>query len=310
MKRLKLLITGGGGSGTEGLERLWRDRYDVHFADASREAIPRSVGAGRAHAIPMAGPQWSTAIVRLCRQLGIDVLVPTVDEELALVPEVTTGLPGLHALLPAPRFVALMKDKLESMRALEQAGIDAAVTRTIGDSGEIGFPCIIKPRDGRGSRGFHVLRSPQHLDAYVTLSDWSAAQLVVQEQLIGQEWTVYVSADRTGRIRGVVPMRVDLKRGVTIRAATVLHQRIMRYCESINDAFSAGGPFNVQLMETDRRIAAFEINPRVSTTLCLAVAAGADPIADFLEEPAAPGLRPFVDGVRLRRNWLNDFEGV
>lgn len=306
---MRLLMTGGGGAGTEGLERLWRDVHEVHFADADPAAIPPSVPSHRRHGIPMAGPQWPAAIADLCRSLSIEVLVATVDEELPFVPTVVDLVPTLQPLVPSATFVRLMKDKLSSMVALREAGLDAPRTQTLDRAADIGFPCLVKPRDGRGSRGVHILDTQRQLEGYAALSGRPADQLVVQEVLKGQEWTVYVSADRGGRLRSVVPMRVDLKRGVTVRAETVFHPGIIDYCRAIHDRFPTAGPFNVQLMETvDGRLAAFEVNPRVSTTLCLAVAAGADPVADFTLAEQTAALRPFVAGVRLRRNWLNHFE--
>lgn len=309
MARLKLLVTGGGGSGAEAINRLWAERYELHFADADLTALSPTLPQDRCHAIPIAGPTWSAAIDTICRENAIDVLIPCVDEELPHVPAVLQGLPNLIPLLPSPDFVRLMKDKLGSMEALRDRGVDAPRTLGIRSAPEIGFPCLVKPRDGRGSRGVQIIKNAAQLDAYLTLTDRTADDLVAQELLSGQEWTVYVSADRSGTLRSVIPMRVDMKKGITIRAQTHAHEGIIRYCEALHARFRTPGPYNVQLMEQrDGRIAAFEINPRVSTTLCLAIAAGGDPVADFNSETATSTLSPFRAGVRLRRNWLNNIE--
>jgi carbamoyl-phosphate synthase large subunit len=307
--KLRVLCTGGGGAGTEALERLWRDRYELHFADADVAAITPAVPEGRRHAIPMAGEGWAVAVADLCRTLAIDVLVPGVDEELSQVPELLRKQPGLLPLLPAPDFVRLMKDKLDSMVALRAAGVDAPRTVPLSRASEIGFPCLVKPRDGRGSRGVQVLHSPEEVQAYQTLARRPVESLIAQELLGGREWTVYVCADREGRLRSVVPVRVDVKRGITVRAETAAHPGIVAYCRAIHERFPTPGPFNVQLMETaSGRLAAFEINPRVSTTLCLAVAAGADPIAEFMTSGPQDALRTFTSGMRLHRYWLNHIE--
>jgi carbamoyl-phosphate synthase large subunit len=304
--RLKVLCTGGGGAGAEALQRLWSDRYDVHVADADESAIAPVIPEHRRHRIPMAGEAWAGAVSALCRRLSIDVLVPGVDEELPLVPAVVAATPALVPLLPQPAFVLLMKDKLASMRALLASGIDVPVTRTISEVDQIGFPCLVKPRDGRGSRGVQVLNSTEEARAYELLSRRPADGLLAQELLQGQEWTVYVSANRNAVLRCVVPVRVAVKRGITVRAETALHPGIVAYCRSIHERFPTSGPYNVQLMEaSDGRLAAFEINPRVSTTLCLAVAAGADPIADFFSSEGTGSLRGFTAGMQLQRYWLN-----
>lgn len=304
---MNILVTGGGGAGSEALDRLWRSHV-VHFADADRDALPPTIAADRRHQIPMAGPAWAPAIADLCCRLSIDVLVPTVDEELPHVGAVTAIARALVPLLPPPEFVRLMKDKLESMRALAAAGIDVPRTEAFDAAAHLGLPCLVKPRDGRGSRGVQIIETVEQLAAYRTLSRRPADQIVAQELLRGEEWTVYVSADRRGGLRGIVPMRIGIKRGITVRAETVADEGVIAYCRSIQERFCVAGPFNVQLMKTTAgRIAAFEINPRVSTTLCLAVAAGADPLTDFLAADAPGALRPFTAGVRVQRNWFNHF---
>lgn len=305
----RLLCTGGGGAGAEALNRLLGGRYELHFADADVTAISSTIAADRRHAIPMAGPQWAQAMADLCRRLSIDYLMPGVDEELSLVPDVTRAYSNVTPLLPAPDFVHLMKDKLASMQALRSAGIDAPRTGTLAEMDGISFPCLVKPRDGRGSRGVQILQNADEVQAYQLLARKPASELIAQELLGGQEWTVYVAANRDGELRRVVPVRVDVKRGITLRAETVAHAGIVEYCRQIHSRFRTPGPYNVQLMETrEGRLAAFEINPRVSTTLVLAVAAGADPVADFLATGGNGALESFTSGVRLRRFWFNQFE--
>jgi carbamoyl-phosphate synthase large subunit len=196
------------------------------------------------------------------------------------------------------------------MKALGAAGIDVPATRSLDRASEVGFPCLLKPRAGRGSRGVHIALGPEHVGAYRALSGLTDEDVVAQELLPGQEWTVYVTSSSDGDLRAVVPMRLGLKRGITIRAETVAHAGIIDYCRRLHEHFPARGPFNVQLMESsDGRIAAFEVNPRVSTTLCLAVAAGADPIVEVYGSAGA-GLVSFAAGLRLTRNWSNHFESA
>ena len=41
-KKLKILITGGGGVGSEAIYRLLRDTYDLYFADCDSEISIRA----------------------------------------------------------------------------------------------------------------------------------------------------------------------------------------------------------------------------------------------------------------------------
>ena len=61
------------------------------------------------------------------------------------------------------------------------------------------------------------------------------------------------------------------------------------------------------MLSPDGRALPFEIHPRVSTTLCLAVAAGVDPISIYLGSDNRSDPIPFAGGVQLRRHWKNHF---
>ena len=79
----RLLFTGGGGAGTEALLRLLSPSYEVFFADADLGAKHFSLADYQWYQIPFANePEFSNEIVNLCHQLQIDLLIPTVDEEL------------------------------------------------------------------------------------------------------------------------------------------------------------------------------------------------------------------------------------
>ena len=49
----------------------------------------------------------------------------------------------------------------------------------------------------------------------------------------------------------------------------------------------------------------FEINPRVSTTFCLGIAAGIDPIANFSLDVVDATLQNYKKGLQLKRFWGN-----
>ncbi len=133
---------------------------------------------------------------------------------------------------------------------------------------------------------------------------------MAQDYVAGQEYTVFVSADRTGKLAAIVPVKVLIKRGITIRAETDATQEILDYVERFQDHFRASGVYNIQLMlSADRKIYPFEVNPRVSTTFCLAVSTGFDPIAAFLD---GAGRTVFVPErhYSLQRSWSNDIKPV
>jgi len=248
-------------------------------------------------------------LARLSHELGITTLVPGVDEELLRMPDLGALCPELDILVPPPWFVNVMIDKLTCAQAIAERGLAMPRTVTADRAYEMTYPCIVKPRQGRGSRNVMVLRTRQQVPAYLALFGGQPDAYVLQELVVGTEYTVYVSADAKCRLRSVVPIKVLEKRGITIRAEIDMQETIVRYVEALHEAFRPSGPYNIQLMLTNAgHVLPFEVNPRVSTTLCLAIAAGADPIAGYhsvsgAREPISP-----VPKLRLRRYWQNTIQ--
>jgi carbamoyl-phosphate synthase large subunit len=307
--RKTLLFTGGGGAGSEALKRLFSPLYNVHFADADPEARPATIVPEQWHSIPMAAaPAFIPRLQELCRELAVDVLVPGVDEELARVARARVGF-DCDVLLPPVEFIDTHLDKLASNSALRDAGLPAPLTEQIGQRRAVKFPCIAKPRSGRGSRGVAIVRSEEELRAHIIVSRLRPEDFILQELLEGQEYTVMVAADRDGALRAVVPVRVGVKRGITLRARIDNDAAVVAACRAIHAVAAVPGCYNIQLIkDANAAVKPFEINPRISTTACLALAAGVDFIATCLSVGAAPeSLAQFRDGIGLKRSWHNEF---
>ncbi len=284
---MRLLFTGGGGAASDALALMLESRYDVHFCDADYEARPPSVAHDHWHAVlPASLGSFTMGVADLCRELAVDLLIPGVDEELLkLAMARDWGVLPCPMLLPESVVVATHLDKLASMRHLASLGIPVPITWRWG---------VVKPREGRGSRGVSILG---HSDGNI-----------VQEYLDGQEYTVTVLADRQKRLRAIVPVKVGKKKGITLRAETDADPAVIALCRQIHGADPFSGCINIQCIKSaDGTVKPFEINPRVSTTTCLAIAAGVDVFALYLDEGPVNGLAPFENGRPLRRSWRTVF---
>lgn len=307
----RILFTGGGGAGTEGLARMLSGRYEVFFADADEDAKPYSITQDHWFKIPMASSSvFADEITDLCRQQSIDLLIPTVDEELLSIARLAAP-PNLERLVPPEHFVVRHLDKLVSNQFLLDADLPAPFTVSASD-GRLSFPCIIKPRSGRGSRNVAIVSCEEELQAQITMARQKPSDFVVQELVAGQEYTVMMAADRGGELRAIVPVLVERKRGITLRAITKHDHDVIEACRLIHEADPVPGCYNIQLIKTvDGSVKPFEINPRISTTACLGLAAGVDFIGIFLGLPGAlgrhdQGLIGFTERLGLRRSWYNE----
>lgn len=307
---IKVLLTGGGGAGNEALFQLLGNSYMLHFGDADISAIDPAIPEDRRHKLPWASaPEFFDEINQLCKRLRIDLLIPGVDEELLVLASNAEKLLPTRLLLPDAEYVEIMLDKLHMVRALSEKQILVPLSQTLDcDIRGIEFPCIAKPRSGRGSRDVRLLNSPIEATNLKSSLGFFANKMLLQERIDGYEYTVQMISNAAGGLAAIVPVKVHVKSGITLRAETDADSRVIAACRAIHRAIPAKGVYNIQLMLTpDGRVFPFEINPRISTTLCLVVAAGIDPIAIYLEEVQRKELLSFTKGVQLRRYWKNFF---
>ena len=308
---MRILLTGGGGAGNEALFRCLGNRYSMHFADADIDAISPIIPEENRHQIPWASDsRFVDKLASLCEKLEVDLLVPGVDEELLILASNADKFGRSQIMLPSEQYIEVMLDKLSMIEKLASKNIPVPKTAVLSSrNNEVGLPCISKPRKGRGSRGVQVLYSKNDIvllkDKLGSLSNCT----ILQEKIVGEEYTVQMLCDREERLCAVVPVKVSIKRGITLRAETVHEQRVMDACRRIHAVAPASGCYNIQLILTeDGQVLPFEINPRISTTLCLVVASGLDPFSIFINGVENYAEVEFEGGVGLQRHWANFFK--
>src|SRR5690606_38550768 len=121
------------------------------------------------------------------------------------------------------------------IHALSEKSIPVPLSRTLMEGIDgIQFPCILKPRTGRGSRDVSILYSEE--DVYTQRKKLASAakNFLVQEKIEGTEYTVQMVADRYGNLKAIVPVKVHVKRGITLRAETEDRSEVISACQSIH----------------------------------------------------------------------------
>ena len=307
MKRL--LFTAGGSPGQEGIYRYLEKKYDLYFVDMNVSNISPTIPDSKKFQIPAVTSElYIPTIIRCCEEMSIDLLVPGVDEELMQLHMASDKFENTTLFLPKPDFVETMSSKLDMVLALARKGI--AVPKTVlADDGDISCvdePYIVKPVHGRGSRNVFALDKAHQVASLYEAMRGKADSWIVQEKIIGEEYTVQVIAGPDSEIIAILPIKILEKRGSTVSATMVDDRSVIQYCRGIHDAFQPNGSYNIQLVKkSSGEVLAFEINPRISTTMVMAIAAGIDPFGPFLKkgEPTSSPLR--VPKVHLHRHWVN-----
>lgn len=305
-----VMITGGGGAGNEAIFRLLSDRYELYFVDSDISKIDPTIPLSNKRQIPLATDNnFLVALKKLCFDLRVDLLIPSVDEELLLIAESAGHWGETQIMLPHASYVEAMSDKLAMIRALEAQGILAPETESLDqDITKFVFPCIVKPREGRGSRGVFSVTNEREVQAFREKIGNDANRQVLQRQYFGVEYTVQMISNSQRELLCAVPVKISVKKGVTISAEVDDNILVINACELIHEKIPCAGTYNIQLILTaDGNVYPFEINPRISTTFCLVLASGVDPIDLFFNGKANLSPYPFTNGTALTRHWYNHF---
>ena len=311
----RILFTAGGSPGQEAIFHQLSEKYDLYFADKDTRKICFSIPVDRKISIPSAeAKDFFSEILRCCLNYNIDLIVPGVDEELLIILENQDKFSNTKIFLPSIDFVRLMLDKVDMNKAFDLNGLSVPKSTSLQEvNAGITFPVIMKPVSGRGSRNVFTVSNLKKLKNMLRAFEDDDIRWVIQEKEIGDEYTVQVLSTPSSDLLGILPIKVFEKQGSTIFAEMHYDNKIIEYCRKIHRIFKPSGCYNVQLIKTaEGKLSCFEINPRISTTFCMAIEAGLDPFEYYLDvekkELKFPKELTNVPTILLSRYWYNQFE--
>lgn len=263
----RFLITGAGGPAGSALVRQLTARgcfvVGVDMVELDLPGVPTVVVP------PARDPGLVGVLRRLIAEHKIDVLMPTVSEELPGVAAAADGL-GVPVVIAEPGAVLIAHDKLTTSMRLASRGVavppfalpsdfsgfaDAAAT--------LGSPFIAKPRVSRGGRGVVVVRGEADLD-WAALDD----SIIFQAFASGKEWAPVLHRDPAGHADPVVVVleKTGLAGGEVGNATgvrTVVRQDVADLALAAAEAVGLTGPVDMDIrLMPDGTPVVLEINAR------------------------------------------------
>ncbi|MCO4772076.1 MAG: ATP-grasp domain-containing protein [Deltaproteobacteria bacterium] len=276
----RVLVTGAGGPAAVCfMNAVARGAPDVvvHAADADPNAgglylVPEH----QRWIVPMAREfEFLSEMLEICRTQSIDLLVPTVDDELLRLAAAVGLFRNIGTeVLVSP--VPALKLCLDRWHLIQRMRSEVAVpwTTLLEEStrpDELTFPLFAKPRRGSGSRGTRQLNAPHDLEGLPRDGSY-----LLQQLLPGAEYSVDVCLRRDKTLVAAVPReRLKINSGVTVASQTLVDPQLQRAAECAARAAGVRHTANVQFkrdaLGTPRLL---EINPRFPGCMSLTVAAG------------------------------------
>lgn len=297
-----VLVTGAGGPCGIGAIKSLVGRTDHHVVGVDMDASAAGLYlADDGALVPAADDDaWPKAMADIVGEFEVDCVVPTVDEELSMLPSLHRHLPDSVAVAaPDQGVIDLAMDKYRTMTRLSAANQQAPRTWLGTDTADIdseAFPLMIKPRQGRGSRGIRRVEDRDELSTHLSATDYEPEEVLCQEFIAGTEYTTSVVSTADNRLLAVVPKEAIEKDGSTVLGATRRQPAVEESCREIFETLEPAGPINVQQIVDEHGIPhVIEINPRFSSTSCLTAAAGVDEFDLLVRDALGDWVTPPAD---------------
>jgi carbamoyl-phosphate synthase large subunit len=340
-------MTGAGAPGAAGIINCLKceSSFNVVGADANSKAVGRFLLKDFS-TIPLAeDPSFIDAVLALCREKNIHVVMPLVTRELIPLSQHKREfeLAGAKLLLSATESLAIANDKSQLYQFLQWRGMDLPAFRVVETADqfvdaarELDFPAkpiCFKPSVSNGSRGFRIINANINEHellfrekpgaAYISfdnavriLSAGSFPQLLVSEFLPGDEYSVDCLAKNGETIIAVPRSRKKMINGISVEGTFEKDEPAIDYCSQIIRELRLHGNIGIQLKKSQTgKPLLLEINPRVQGTISAGLGAGINlPLLAVKQElnfTILPGELQVKWGTCFSRYWSEVFwEGI
>lgn len=284
-KALSVLVTGVGGNIGQGIVKALRmTGRTVKVVGTDME--PLSVGLQRCDrgyvVAPAAKTEFIPQLTQIARKEKCDLIIPGSDTEL---PYLADGKLLLEensqavVLIAAAKHVHALHDKWLTYLLCKTAGVahpetvlasnKKALARFLQKSG---YPVLVKPRIGYGSRGVYVIHNRKEMDVFL-----SRVSNPVVQQSIGdadQEYTAACFVTPEHKKFGPIIFHRVISAGATYKAQVIRNPAMEKQILQIMDRLGVIGPCNIQYRLVRNKPVPFEFNLRYSGTTPMRAALG------------------------------------
>jgi carbamoyl-phosphate synthase large subunit len=253
----------------------------------------------------IADPSYVPTLAALRDEHDVRLVVPLNDLDFPVLARERAQLASALVLLPDAEVSARMSDKLEAHRFFVENGIPSPRSWAPEDvPPDARFPVLVKAREGFGSRNIFRAANRAQLDFFLAYTDVPS---FVQEQCLGEEFSIDVFCDMSARCLNAIPRTMLLsKGGESIKGASIRDRELIEHGARVAEVVGIKGPANIQCFrEADGSLPITDVNTRFGGGFPVPLAAGGRypelALALARGEHPQPQLGDFVEGVVMTR---------
>lgn len=266
-----ILLTSIGSATSVNLLKLLKNAYRIVATDSNPYGYTAgSMMADVFYQLPLAtNPNYIDSLVAIIRKEDVALVIPIHDEEVRKITQHRSLLP-VPVLASSDEAIKLFNDKWESAKFVQQLGIEVPEIMYDASSRVAG---IKRKKQSVGSNGIDIYKSGQQIPSDILKPDYENEDYFVQELVEGDEYTVDVAADKTGKPFLIIPrQRVEVKAGVATKVRIVEDKKLIDLVEKIYKNICIPGFSNVQFIKSSEQYYFIELNCRyggmsISSTL-------------------------------------------
>ncbi len=221
---------------------------------------------------------WLTTTIQKHK---VDMIIPGIHDDMLAWNKHREKLTqaGATPLLNNPDLIDLCADKWNFYQKLRDTGSTYAIdSRLDGTFAELqdtyGFPFLLKPRRGFGSKGIVVVESEEMFNAHQS----DLGSIVMAQPIVGDketEYTVSAFFDKDSQLLCHMGLRRKLsKEGFTEKAEVANPPHVEKAIQELAELLKPVGPTNFQFRIHNGELRLLEINPRISSATSIRTAFG------------------------------------
>jgi len=272
--KINVLVDGVGGDVGQGIIKCLKDseiNVNIHSGCISPQSGWLYQTKEGCMFPPVDADNFENFIINYINDNNIDVYFPTIDQAIYKISRLRSNIEEKTkciVFVDSPEKIDICEDKYKTVQFLEKNNFHFPKSCELISLADVnafvkhnGFPLILKPKSGNGSKGVLIINETDEL-----LTSIGDTSLMLQEFLdIEYEITSGIYLGDDSEVKGIYVLKRTLKNGSTFHAERLVDSRLNEQLISIAKSMDMKY-INIQATYKDNDLKPFEFNGRMSGT--------------------------------------------